>query len=375
MMLDVSRHFFTKEEVKRLLDMMARQKLNKFHWHLTDDHGWRFEVPGLPKLTEVGARQAGEGPLRPQYYTTEELREVVAYAAERHIEVIPEVDVPGHSTAAIAAYPWLGNQHAKNYTLPTAPAPTGQWGPTKNTLAPGDESLAFLKTVLTHLASVFPSPHVHVGGDEADVGQWVKTPLKNRAIKRPRRTQYYFTEEVTRIAQDLGKVPSAWNEVLRTGGAPAGTVITVWENNLRLRDALASGHPTINAMQDYLYLDHYQSYEFEKEPRSILKPGLPLQKVYDFDVGAEATEEQERDILLGGQAQLWSEYLENWEKVEYMAHPRSFAVAEAFWSPQEYVRRPGAFDDFQQRLSTRLKDLDRMGVNYRTPQDADNVKP
>jgi len=381
MHLDVSRHFFPPHEVKRLLDTLAYLKYNKFHWHLTDDQGWRLPVKGWPRLTQVGSgleaekasHEAWSGnaarPHKP-YYTIEELKDIVKYAERRHIEVIPEVDVPGHAVSAIASYPDLGNDDLENYQSPTEPPVQhfpGQkvWGVYEHTLQPSKKSLRFISDIYETLAEVFPSKFVHIGGDEAPKQEWQMSPRARALGKESGRTQSYFTEHIAKMLLAKGRTPVAWDEVLQTGGAPSNMVITAWRSPEELQRSVQQGHPTVNAVSEYLYFDHAQAQS--GEPESICC-NLPLDKVYGYDPVSGLGKDDDKSLVLAAQAELWSEYFPDSKHLEYMTNPRSFALAEVLWSPSSWRERDDAFQNFESRLAARLPDLDKFHINYRKPE-------
>jgi len=381
MHLDVSRHFFPPHQVKRVLDVLAHLKYNKFHWHLTDDQGWRFTVDKWPRLTQIGSgleaekvtHQAWSGnaarPDKP-YYTIAEMKDIVKYAERRHIEVIPEVDVPGHVVSALAAYPELGNDDIELYQPPTSPPVErflGQkvWGVYHQTLQPSIKSLNFINDVYNTLVEVFPSKFVHIGGDEAPQEEWMQSNRAQALGKEPGHYQSYFTEHIAQMLSKKGRTPVAWDEVLQTGGAPDNMIITAWRSPDELQRSVRLGHPTINAVSEYLYFDHAQA--TSGEPTSICCY-LPLQKVYSYDP-AGGLQDNEKALVLGAQAELWSEYFPNSKRLEYMAHPRSFALAEVLWSPSSWREREDSFQNFESRLATRLPDLDKFHIHYRRPEE------
>lgn len=367
LMLDVGRHFFTADQVTKLLSTMASFKMNKFHWHLTDDQGWRLPVKDYPELTRKGAgpryegrRKMESGPNFEGFYTEEDINRVVKHAADHHIEVIPEVDVPGHTAAAIAAYPELGNSDA-------APpqGPTHSWGVHAWTLAPTAKSTSFLQSVFGTVARLFPSKYVHVGGDEAPQDQWRSASKRAKRgwdpeALRDRNVQSFFNRKVGSILLELGKSMAGWDEVQAMPGLRNDTTIFAWRSEDELRKAVRDGRPVINADNGHLYLDHYQGPE-RREPKAI-GGFTSLAQVYAYDPVPEFVPEKDRHLVLGGQGQLWSEYFPDWERVEYMAFPRALALAERLWTSKKEIK---GFHDFQKRLHPRLTDLKRWGVTFR----------
>ncbi|MCT2583851.1 beta-N-acetylhexosaminidase [Actinophytocola gossypii] len=367
-LLDVARHFMPKAGVFRFLDLMAAHRLNVLHLHLTDDQGWRIEVPEYPRLTEVGSWRHGswvgrqpdgttEHDGRPHggYYTTDDLREIVAYAADRHVTVVPEVDVPGHSQAAIAAYPWLG------VTGAALEVRTG-WGVSDNLLSPTDETLDFYRRVLTHVASVFPSEVICVGGDEVPVTQWEASPVaRDRAAELglPSVTGLHgwFVGRLSAHLATLGRRTLAWDEVLDTGEVARDTIVGAWRGeDLGVRAATA-GHDVLMCPEQEVYLDHRQS----DHPDEPIPVGFhrTLSDVYAYDP-APPTVPVER--VLGAQAQVWTEHLDSQRRVDYAAFPRLAAFAEVVWSPPA----GRSFAEFERRLDRHhLPRLDALGVEYR----------
>jgi len=382
MMVDSVRHFLAPADLKRFIDTIALLKYNRLHWHLTDDQGFRFEVPSWPLLALKGSGQdrARENltgnAARPEmpFYTREEMKDIVAYAALRHITVVPEIDFPGHATAAIVAYPELGNDDVPGWRhIAPKNVPVERfigdkvWGVYQHTLQPSERSLKFLEDLLDVVLDVFPSEHIHIGGDEAPHQQWDNSKRAQDALvqlhrKRLTHHQSYFTAHLSALLLSRGRIPLAWDEVLSVGGAPQELAVTAWRSPNELRKSLSKGHQTIFAVSEFVYFDRYQSEE-KKEPKAICCH-LPLEKVYGVDIFAHVAENKEH-LIKGGQAQLWSEYLENFKKMEYMAHPRSLALAEVLWSPRGFNVRAGAYDNFLVRLKVRLEDFARRGINFR----------
>lgn len=362
--LDVSRHFFSADEVKSLLDVMAMYKMNRFHWHLTDDQGWRLPVEGLPKLVELGAEGVGGR----HAYTEQEIKQVVAYARSRHIEVVPEVDVPGHAAAAIAAYPELGNSDIPGWKPPEHPFTT--WGVHEFTLAPTKGTLSFLGKVFGSVSKLFPGTWVHIGGDEARADEWADSPRAEEKLVALHENsaaglQRFFNSEVAQMLRSEHKEVIVWDETQHIGGLPQdGVVIMAWRSANEAVLAAQSGRRVINADQAVYYFDHYQGPQ-EQEPYAICCYAS-LQQVYDYDPMPKGLTPEQQQLVIGGQGQLWSEYFPTWNHTEYMAFPRSLALAERLWSSRDQL---SGFEEFRQRLAKRLPDLDARGVRYR-PLDA-----
>ena len=374
MHLDPCRHFFTIEETKRYLDVMAAYKLNRFHWHLTEDQGWRMEVKAYPKLTEIGAWRNGtvikkdwnsnDGIRHGGFYTQEEMKEIVAYAAERGITVIPEIDLPGHMVAALAAYPNLGCTGGP-YEVWT------RWGVAPDILCAGNEDVyTFLETVLSELVDVFPSEYIHIGGDEAfneDMGiPWDHCPkcaakMRELGIKKGPMAKHYLQNYVTARIQDFlnskGRKIIGWDEVLEGNLAPGATVMS-WRGVKGGIEAANKGFDVVMTPNSYLYFDYYQSKERDKEPFAI-GGYLPVEKVYGYEPYEGLTLEAQPHIL-GVQANLWTEYVATPEHLEYMLLPRMCALSEIQWCAADKKD----YDRFDASLDHTFEMLDAMGVNY-----------
>ncbi len=373
--LDVGRHYMPKEFLLKHLDLMALHKLNVFHWHLTEDQGWRIEIKKYPKLTEVGAwrKDSALGPppppeKRPQgwrfrgkphggFYTQEEAREVVAYAADRFITVVPEIEMPGHARAAIAAYPELGNT-GKPIEVAT------DWGVFKDIFNVDDKTIGFLHDVMEEILAIFPSKFIHVGGDEVPKDQWKASPaaqakMKALGLKNEEELQSWFIRQMGTWLDKHGRRLVGWEEILQGGLAPGATVMS-WQSIDPAVQAAKQGHDAIMAPTQWTYFD----YLYSTDPREPIGIGgnLPLQKVYEFDpIPGELAPELAKHIL-GGQAQIWTEYMPNAKHVEYMAWPRLCALSESVWSPQ----KARGWDGFKQRLTdAHLRRLKYLDVAYR----------
>lgn len=355
LMLDVSRHFFTVDEVKQFIDNMVKYKYNLLHWHLTDDEGWRIEIKSLPKLTEVGAWRVEKigtfnyfsDPLPDEpknyggFYTHEDIREIVQYAAERFIDVMPEIDVPGHSLAAIAAYPELScTPGAENYNV-RAGEPIMDWsqghppiGLVDDTLCPANEYVyEFMDKVMTEVAELFPFEYIHTGGDEAPHNFWEASPqvqelMKREGLKTMPEVQSYFGKRLEKIVQSKGKKMMGWDEILEGGITPT-TALMSWRGIEYGIEASKSGHYVVMTPSQYVYIDLMQG-DVTTEPPVYAT--LRLNQVYKFNPVPEGAN---GDYILGGQANLWTEQVYNIRQVEYMTWPRAFAVAESVWSPQD----------------------------------------
>jgi hexosaminidase len=371
MHLDVGRHLFPVGFIKKYLDLLALYKLNRFHWHLTEDQGWRIEIKKYPRLTEVGAYRRetvleknfdpyiGDGIPYGGFYSQAEVREVVAYAAERHITVIPEIEMPGHSLAALAAYPELACTEGP-FEVRTL------WGVSDDVYCPSEATFSFLEDVLTEVLELFPSRYIHIGGDEAPKVRWEASPTAQTVMAREGLTdeeelQSYFIRRIERFLVDRGRRLIGWDEILEGGLAPQATVMS-WRGTEGGIEAARQGHDVIMTPFSHVYFDYYQGRDRSQEPLAI-GGYTPLQKVYDFEpVPADLTQEEGRHIL-GAQANVWTEYMKTSEHVEYMVFPRLLALAEVVWSP----RASRSWPHFLGRLPMQLSRLGALGVNYRIP--------
>ncbi|WP_193107152.1 beta-N-acetylhexosaminidase [Brachybacterium sp. FME24] len=371
MHLDVSRHFRTVAEVETMIDTMALHRLNVLHLHLTDDQGWRVEIKGYPKLTEVGAwrdqtlvgHMSGQeetwefdGTPHGGSYTQEELRGLVEYARRRGIMIVPEVDLPGHMQAALAAYPNLGNFPEQQVGVREV------WGISDHVLGVSDEVFDFLRDVLTQVADIFPAPYVHIGGDECPRVEWerssaARTRMNEWGLTRVSEIQGRFTQFAADVLAESGKRIIAWDEVLESH-LPDNTVIMNWRHGNGLKTSTARGFQTIIANNEHTYFDHYQA-DPAHEPLAI--GGLTTVKdVYTAEFSPHKLDDDQKSLLIGLQGQLWTEYMPTAEQVEYMAFPRMCALAERAWgSPQQ------SWDEFEERLRAHLPRLDAFGVRYR----------
>jgi hexosaminidase len=374
LMLDVARHFMPKDAVLRYLDLMAAHKLNVLHLHLTDDQGWRVEITRYPRLTEVGAwrerTQVGlrGSPLwdeRPHggYYTQDDIREIVAYAALRHITVVPEIDIPGHSQAAIAAYPELGNTDVLDTTALTVL--TG-WGVNPNVLSPAAGTLRFYENVFTELLDLFPGDFFHIGGDECPKEQWRRSPaaqarIAELGLKDEEELQSWIIRHFDGWLADRGRRLIGWDEILE-GGLAAGAAVSSWRGYAGGIAAARAGHDVVMCPQSHVYLDWRQS-EGADEPVPIAH-ARSLEDVYRFEpVPAQLSQEQARHVI-GTQANLWTEVMDSVRAVDYMAFPRLAAFAEVAWST---LPAPAERDwpDFERRAGVHYARLDALGVEYR----------
>ena len=380
LMFDVARHFFTKQEVKQYIDAMVRYKYNILHLHLTDDEGWRIEIKGLPRLTEIGAwrvnRVGSFGDFIPPtadeprnyggFYTQEDIKELVAYAKERFVDIMPEIDVPGHSLAAIAAYPELScTPEAVNYRVRSGEK-IMDWSrgapPTAlvdNTLCPANEKVyVFMDTVLSQIAKLFPFEYIHLGGDEAPHNFWekndqIKELMKREGLKTIPEVQGYFERRLEKIVQSKGKKFMAWDEVLE-GGVSQSAAVMSWRSMKYGTEAAKAGHEVVMSPTQYAYIDYMQA-DAVTEPK--VYASLRLSKAYEFDpVPADV----DPKFIKGGQANLWTEQVYNIRQAEYMTWPRGFAIAESVWSPKEKKN----WANFFARTEQHFKRLDIAETKY-----------
>ncbi len=367
MHLDVGRHMFPVEAVKDYIDMLARYKMNRFHWHLTEDQGWRIEIKQYPKLQEVAAYRDEtlkghysdqphqfDGQRYGGYYTQEEVREIVAYAKARFITVIPEIEMPGHAQAAIAAYPELG------CTGEPVEVAT-KWGIFENVYCPSEETFTFLENVLTEVMALFPSKYIHIGGDECPKAQWEESELCQRIIKEEglkdeHELQSWFIQRMEKFLNNNGRQIIGWDEILEGGLAPNATVMS-WRGEQGGIEAAKQGHDVIMTPTSHCYFDYYQSTHPE-EPLAI-GGYLPLEKVYSYHPVPEELNGEAAKHVLGAQGNLWTEYIPNAEQLQYMAYPRMQALAEVVWLGK---KKPG-IDDFTDRLVPHLEWMEREGIN------------
>ena len=380
LMLDVSRHFFTKEDVKKYIDEMVKYKYNVFHWHLTDDQGWRIEIKSLPKLTETGAwcvkreggymgiqeyPRAGEPSNYGGFYTQEDIKEIVRYAKERFVDILPEIDVPGHSLAAVASYPELSaTADAVNYRVSSGQK-IADWTthpPTAlvdNTLSPANENVyVFLDKVLTEVAQLFPFEYIHMGGDECMKNFWekseaVKNLMKQEGLKDMNEVQSYFEKRVEKIVESKGKRFMGWDEILEGGLAPNAAVMS-WRGMKGGIQAAKMGHPVVMTPTTYGYIDYMQG---DSAIENRVYAALRLNKSYEFEPVPEGIDPK---LIMGGQANLWTEQVYNLRYAEYMTWPRALSIAETLWSPKQKKNWAHFSDKVQQHFSR----LDMATVKY-----------
>ncbi len=354
LMLDVSRHFFTVDEVKAYLDQMSAYKFNVFHWHLTDDQGWRIEIKSLPKLTEIGAWRVerygrfGENRENPKpdekatyggFYTQEQIKDIVNYAAARNITIVPEIDIPGHSMAALAAYPDLSVKKEPKFVAPGIKFSEWYGGGKfkmliENTLNPTDEKVyEFVDKVFTEVAALFPGEYIHMGGDEAYHGYWeenkeVQKFMKKNKIKDTHELQSYFVKRVEKIISSKGKKIIGWDEILE-GGLAKGAAVMSWRGMKGGVEASKMEHEVVMSPTTYAYLDYTQG---DRSVETNIYASLSLEKAYSFE---PIPEEANAEYIIGGQANLWTEEIPNLPFAFYMTYPRAFAISESLWSPKD----------------------------------------
>ena len=374
MHLDVGRNFFPAESVKDYIDLIAMHKMNTFHWHLTEDQGWRIEIKKYPKLTEVGGFRKGTaiglaGTRNAPYtyddvpyggfYTQEEIKEVVAYAAARHITVIPEIELPGHSLAALTAYPQFGNTGGP-YEV------AKRWGIFKEVYAPTEETFQFLEDVLTEVMALFPSKYIHIGGDEVLKDEWEESAYAQELIKKEglgdeHGLQSYFIRRIEKFLKSKGRNIIGWDEILEGGLAPNATVMS-WRGEEGGIAAAKQHHTVIMTPGTHCYFDYYQvPEELQKdEPLTGSKRHTTVEKVYSYDPTPAELNAEEAKYILGAQGNVWTEYMPTWDIVEYRVIPRMTALSEVVWTDKENK----SWEDFHQRLQHIAKRYDVLGYNY-----------
>ncbi|NUQ10833.1 MAG: family 20 glycosylhydrolase [Gemmatimonadaceae bacterium] len=368
--LDVARHFMPVSFVKRYIDVMARYKFNRFHWHLTDDQGWRVEIQRYPRLTSVGGCRRetmveknfqpyiGDGVPHCGFYTQDEIRDVVRYAAERYVTVVPEIEMPGHARAALAAYPELACTPGPFEVWTT-------WGVSEDIFCPHEQTFEFLEGVLAEVMALFPGRYIHIGGDEAPRTRWRASPVAQEIIRRENlkdehELQSWFIRRIERFLMARGRALIGWDEILEGGLAPAATVMS-WRGVSGGIQAARERHDVIMTPNSHLYFDYYQG-DARFEPLAI--GGLiPIERVYSFEPVPDSLTVDEATHILGAQANVWTEYLKTPAAVEYMAWPRALALAEVTWSSRE----ARDWESFVARMPAALRSLARLGVHYRIP--------
>ncbi len=381
MHLDVGRHFFTVDFVKKYIDFIAMHKMNTFHWHLTEDQGWRIEIKKYPKLTSIGGFRNGtiighhpgtgnDGKKEGGFYTQQEIKEVVKYAADRYITVIPEIELPGHSSAAIAAYPQLScfpDEATKHAAKVTWSGPeTGKqvqqaWGVYEDVFAPTEYTFHFLQDVLDEVMQLFPSTYIHIGGDECPKESWKRSAfcqqlIKEKGLKDEHGLQSYFIGRIEKYLNSKGRQIIGWDEILEGGLAPNATVMS-WRGENGGIEAAKQKHRVIMTPGGWVYFDHSQT----KNEDSVTIGGYTtVQKVYGYEPVPADLSETEAGYILGAQANVWTEYMSNPRKVEYMIFPRMSALSEVLWSPKNARN----WDNFEKKLPVQFKRYAFWGLNY-----------
>lgn len=370
-MVDSSRHFQPICFLKKYIDVLSQHKINVFHWHLVDDQGWRLEIKKYPKLTEIGSKRletnrgdstlklGGDGVPVEGFYTQNEVRDLVAYAAERHVQILPEIEMPGHAQSAIAAYPEYG-------LLPAAKPVSTVWGIHETLYNVKPATFAFLEDVLTEVMALFPFEYLHLGGDEAIKPQWENDPatqarIKELGLKNEHELQSWFIRQIEKFLTQHGRKLVGWDEILEGGLAKTATVMS-WRGIKGAIESAKHGNDAIMCPNQYLYFNFNETVSPETEPLAY-PLSLPLEKVHAYEpIPTELSPDEARSII-GVQGQLWTEYIPTTSRLEYMSFPRVCALAEVAWSPRE---RPD-FPHFLNRLKTHLRRLDCQDVRYRAP--------
>lgn len=366
LMLDVARHFFNVEFVKKYIDFIALHKMNRFHWHLTDDQGWRIQIKKYPQLTEIGAyrdgtiigRYPGTGNDNLRYggfYTQDEIKDVIEYAAKRHVTIIPEIEMPGHAKAALATFPYLGCTGGPYEVKQT-------WGVEEDVFCAGNDSVfTFLENVLDEVIALFPSEYIHIGGDECPKVRWKECPkcqkrIRDNNLKDEHELQSYFIHRMEKYVNSKGKKIIGWDEILEGGLAPNATVMS-WRGEKGGIDAAKQNHDVIMTPGTHVYLDHSQS---KKDDSLTIGGYTSVQKVYSYEPVPRELNAQQKKHVLGAQGNLWTEYITNPGKVEYMIFPRLSALSEVLWTPATSKN----WSDFEKRLAVQFKRYDLWKVHY-----------
>ncbi|MCY7351357.1 MAG: beta-N-acetylhexosaminidase [Cytophagaceae bacterium] len=377
--LDVGRHFFPVPFIKKYIDLIALHKLNTFHWHLTEDQGWRIEIKKYPKLTEIGSKRKEtiighasrnnkaytgkyDGQEYGGFYTQDEIKDVVRYAQSRFVTIIPEIELPGHALGALAAYPELGCNPDKIYQVATT------WGVFEDVFCPREVTFNFLEDVLTEVMELFPSEYIHIGGDECPKKQWQESRfcqelMKKQGLKDEHELQSYFIQRIEKFINAKGRKLIGWDEILEGGLSPNATVMS-WRGIEGGIAAARQNHDAVMTPGSHVYLDHYQT-DPQNEPLAI-GGYTPLAKIYGYEPIPASLKPAEAKHILGTQANVWTEYIKSSDHVEYMVFPRACALAEVAWSLKECC----TYADFVARLNTHFKRLDYLKVKYAKHTDA-----
>lgn len=373
LMLDVGRHFFPPEYVKKFIDVMAQYKFNRFHWHLTEDQGWRIEIKKYPQLTRIASQRKEtvvghaarsntyDGKPYGGFYTQNEIRDIVKYAADRHITIIPEIEMPGHSQAVLAAFPSFG--YGRQYETMTT------FGISKEVLNPANDSVfTFLEDVLTEVMDLFPGKYIHIGGDECPKDRWKESPqvqalMQKLGLKDEHALQSYFIQRMEKFVNSKGRSIIGWDEILEGGLAPNATVMS-WRGEAGGIAAAKEKHDVIMSPNTYLYLDYYQSPQGTEPSR--IGNYLSLNTVYNYEPLPPSLNAEEQKYIKGVQANIWTEYMPDQTYVDYMTWPRALALSEIAWSPA--AKRD--WSRFQKKAPAVLAAIDKQGVNFRIPEPA-----
>jgi len=360
MHLDVGRHIYSVEFIKKYIDLIALHKMNVFHWHLTEDQGWRIEIKKYPKLTGIGSvRKNADGTIYGGFYTQEQIREVVAYATSRFVDVMPEIEMPGHSVAALAAYPELSCTGGPFEVRSV-------WGVSEDVYCAGKEmTYEFVQDVLTEVIGLFPFKYLHIGGDECPKTRWEKCSdcqarMKSEELKGEMELQSYFIRRVEKFLMANNRSLVGWDEILEGGLAPEATVMS-WRGVTGGIEAARQGHDVIMSPNSHCYFDYYQG-EAKIEPKAI-GGFLPLEKVYSYEPIPDELSSEQAIHILGAQGNVWTEYIPTEKQVEYMALPRMSALAEVVWSPKA-IRD---YEKFTHRMIRQYQRFDALKYNYRAP--------
>lgn len=375
LMIDVARHFQPKEEIFKIIDAMALFKMNTLHMHLVDDQGWRLEIDAFPQLTKIGSKREASGKFdlcmspagdaHQGFYTKDDMHAIIAYAAERFITVVPEIELPGHATAAIASIKGLSCLN-KRFKVSNC------WGVHPDIFCAGEEKVfEFLEKVLAEVAELFPGPYIHIGGDEAPKDRWKACPkcqkrIKDEGLKDEHELQSWFISRIEKHVNALGKQIIGWDEILE-GGLPPRAAVMSWRGMQGGTDAAMQGHAVVMSPTSHCYLDYRQS--AQPEPNAV-GPVTTLEKTYSFEPVPEGLPAEAAKHIMGVQGNLWTEHIATPEHLQYMAFPRALAIAEAGWSPVTARDWAG----FSRRLPAALALLKSMGVNYREPREGELAK-
>jgi len=369
MHLDVGRHFFPVDFIKKYIDLLASYKMNTFHWHLTEDQGWRIEIKKYPRLTEIGSNRketAGDSTPHGGYYTQEQIREVVKYAKEKFVTIVPEIEMPGHSLAALTAYPEL--------SCTGGPFEVGtRWGVFEDVYCAGNEkTFTFLKDVLGEILALFPGKYIHIGGDECPKTRWKNCPkcqrrMKVNHLKNEQELQSYFIRKIDKFLRSKGRRLVGWDEILE-GGLTSGATVMSWRGTEGGIAAAKASHDVVMTPTSHCYFDYYQG-SAESEPKAI-GGYLPLDTVYAYEPVPPELPARRVKYILGAQGNVWTEYMPNEKHVEYMVLPRLLAMSEVVWSEKRYRN----FEDFTKRLETHYDRLAKRGYNYRRPDKKTDIE-